>query len=508
MQRHSQNRNSVLRESALICAVASMLFGASAVQAEAGDVNVRILVKPSHGHTCAADSLYFLLKAEGKSSEGERTLRDMMLPGYHGVSAEQLMAVANQRGLPVEGIRTDLDSLRQQPAPAILHVNGNHYIVLAGVDGDRLVVFDNRIGLFDCTQDWFNRTYNWEGEAIVPMGRREAKVWLQTPWRFGTIGGGVGILLGLLLPSLLQRRPVKAIVPAPVTAGRPGLSLIELLVVIAIVALLVGLTLSAVQRVRASASRASCMNNMRQIGLALHQYHDARGALPPGVRDDTGKEPFPFMAWSARILPYIDQQPLWERTEKAYAADPWFKSNPPHIGFSTLVRTFACPADERTLHISTLNSFPVALTSYLGVEGINQYRWDGTLYLDSRVRFSDITDGSANTLLVGERPPSRDEVFGWWYAGWGQEKDGSGDMLLGVREKNARGYNNCPPGPYNFQPGEFNNQCDMFHFWSPHPGGSNFAFADGSVRFLRYSADSIMPALSVVKLSHPSRASN
>jgi prepilin-type N-terminal cleavage/methylation domain-containing protein/prepilin-type processing-associated H-X9-DG protein len=283
-----------------------------------------------------------------------------------------------------------------------------------------------------------------------------------------------------------------------------GFTLIELLVVIGIIGVLFGLAFAAIQIARASALRSQCSNNLRQIGLALHHHHDTQGAFPSGVSYQGGMDPFLFMSWQARLLPFLEQQDLWNATVQAFAQSRRFSENPPHVGFATLVPVYSCAADSRTgevaeapLQFGSAETVRVALTAYLGVEGVDQSELDGTLYVDSHTRMADIRDGTSNTLLVGERPPSADKSFGWWYGGAGQNLDGSADEVLGVREFNTgNNATGCPPGPYHFRPGSITNQCDVFHFWSLHPGGAHFLLADGSVHFLSYSADSVLPALS------------
>lgn len=279
---------------------------------------------------------------------------------------------------------------------------------------------------------------------------------------------------------------------------RSALTLVELLVVIAIIAVLLGLLLPAVQRVRDAANRMRCINNLHQIGLALHNYHDVHHCFPPGVSYRGGTDPAPYMSWNTRLLPFLEQDNLWRQALQAFIEDKDFVDNPPHLGFATVMNVYACPADPRTLDVGLARgTYEVAFTAYLGVSGSNQFRKDGILYLNSQIGLAVVTDGSSNTLMVGERPPSADLWLGWWYAGWGQSQDGSCDMVMSVRERNI-GFDGlgCPMGPYLFGPGRVQNQCDAFHFWSLHiGGGANFLFADGSVHFLLYSAAPIMPAL-------------
>ncbi len=281
--------------------------------------------------------------------------------------------------------------------------------------------------------------------------------------------------------------------------ARRGFTLLELLVVIAILAVLAGLLLGGVQKVRAAAARTKCANNLRQLGLALQGYHDARGALPPGNSADRPANPYPFASWAAFVLPHVEQGESWRQLQAAYSQDRYF-ATPPHATYRARpLALFGCPADARTPGPSTRYTkagAPYALTAYLGVMGRTALSEDGVLYSDSKVRLTDIRDGTSSTLLAGERPPDAGEEMGWCYAGVGQLDTGSLDSVLGVRETNQWVVaKNCFRGPYNFGPGSVDNVCDAFHFWSLHPGGANFAFCDGSVRFLTYAADAMMPAL-------------
>lgn len=328
-----------------------------------------------------------------------------------------------------------------------------------------------------------------EPEGIV--WPRETNWWL---W-FGLLAGAIALIA---LGRFLWRRQRSKQLAASAN-GRSGFTLVELLVVIAIIAVLVALLLPAVQAVRQTAIRAECLNNLKQIGLAAHQYHDSRKALPPGMRYQNFQDPHLMSSWLTELLPYLDQQNLWSLTEAAYKQQFLPFKDPPHVGLGTVIGLFVCPADGRafSLQLAKKQNIRVAFTCYLGVSGRDLTTEDGVLYRDSRIRLTDISDGTSNTLLAGERPPSADFQFGWWYAGEGQKATGSCDMILGVEEQNVLPITvgSCGPGTYRYGPGRVHNQCDMFHFWSLHAGGGHFLMADGSVHFLAYSAAPILPAL-------------
>jgi prepilin-type N-terminal cleavage/methylation domain-containing protein/prepilin-type processing-associated H-X9-DG protein len=287
-----------------------------------------------------------------------------------------------------------------------------------------------------------------------------------------------------------------------------GFTLIELLIVIALIAILIALFLPAVQKVRAAAYTAQCQNNLKQIGVALHHYHDNERHFPMGLQNDYNR-PHWYLSWMARLLPYMEQEPLAQTIEPEYVRvqNPWgnftlpeFGGAFPHQGLSAEMSLYKCPQDIRDLLAAAVdfgygNSGTVAFTSYLGISGTASTTDDGILYNFSRVRLADITDGSSSTLMVGERPPSADLIFGWWYAGAGYDGMGTGDVIQGARETDYAVHFGCPPENIGMRPGSVWDNCDQTHFWSLHPYGANYLFADGSVRFLSNDVDPILPAL-------------
>ncbi len=342
----------------------------------------------------------------------------------------------------------------------------------------------------------------------------------------------------------------------------PGFTLIELLVVIAIIGVLVSLLLPAVQKVREAANRTQCLNNLKQIGLALHNYHDTYNRFPPSL--DEAKYPVgpakyygaprtgwtTYWSWLALIMPFIEQQNLWNQAYQWAQQDPvagtpaWTPSGtwywwpwgdfwngasavPANPALGTPVKIYLCPSEPRNLTIEYIAQGPggtdvsaIAYTEYLGVDGIqgqdaNGSKWpvgdkSGILvnsdFQARRINFASITDGTTHTLLVGERPPSADLFWGWWFAGAGFDGSGVGDVTLGAREtlyaanvqvtSTSGGPSTpCPASKVGFQPGTINDLCDQVHFWSWHPGGANWLFGDGSARFIAYSMNDVLPQM-------------
>jgi prepilin-type N-terminal cleavage/methylation domain-containing protein/prepilin-type processing-associated H-X9-DG protein len=298
---------------------------------------------------------------------------------------------------------------------------------------------------------------------------------------------------------------------------RPGFTLIELLVVIAIIAILIALLLPAVQKVREAAARTRCKNNLHNVALACHNFHDSRGYFPLAVESFDSTNRHYYWSWMAQILPYVEQDNLYAQAD-AYAAtqtNPWRAPGNPALG--QFLSVWTCPSDSRQLVTSVVVSpgytVNVGFTGVLGVNGTGKGRNDGVI-CNMKVTMVGVSDGTSSTLMLGERPPSNNLRFGWWFAGAGYRdgltspfQDGTGDVTLGTDDVNyptaMRRYPtnatngvamDCAANKYQFQPGLLTDDCDQCHFWSLHPNGANFAFADGSVRYLTHSSAALMPA--------------
>ena len=291
---------------------------------------------------------------------------------------------------------------------------------------------------------------------------------------------------------------------------KSGFTLIELLVVIAIIAILIGLLLPAVQKIRDAASRMKCSNNLKQMGLALHNFHDTYGKLPQGV-ENPGERPtkyyHPYWSWLAQMMEFYEQDNLYRvadtwahGTTYQYQWWPWggfwlSPPSPPNPALSVLLPLMQCPADNRVFSTIDGGGMMVALTSYVGTGGLRSDYYSqpapqdksGVFRVATAKKLLDITDGLSNTLMAGERPPSVDLYYGWWFAGAGYDGSGCGDVILGAVEIGYASSMGCPVTKVGFQIGDINQPCDQVHFWSLHAGGANFLRCDGSARFLTYN---------------------
>jgi prepilin-type processing-associated H-X9-DG protein len=283
---------------------------------------------------------------------------------------------------------------------------------------------------------------------------------------------------------------------------RLGGTLIEVLVVIGVIGVLVGLILPAVNQVRATATRTRCQNNLRQIGLALHQYHDAHGRLPPEPPSANPGDANATLSWMALILPHIEQDALYRTSIAASLSDPDPLHNLPHVGMATVMPMYICPSDSR-LREPLTDQFGVraGFTSYIGILGIlprgTSRVKDGVLGGRPGVRFAEITDGLSQTIAVGERPPPDNLQAGWWYPGFNADGVGLRGPNNGIVLGGVFLFANAPCGSIRgtFGPGRTAVPCDRYHIWSLHPGGANLLLADGAVRFFPYAAEPTIIAM-------------
>jgi prepilin-type processing-associated H-X9-DG protein len=289
-----------------------------------------------------------------------------------------------------------------------------------------------------------------------------------------------------------------------------------LLLVIAVIGILVAILLPAVQQAREAARRTQCANNLHQLGLALTNFEVAFGSFPPAMFQSWNNVPNNYnqppdysngtinqFSWMARILPYLEQAPLYNAINFAEWPFPHPSTGLPDGGFVndrtlTVLQCPSFPGDRVPIVVDFSPPASFAFTHYLGVNGTDAFRYDGILHVNSRVRATDVKDGTSNTLLVGERPPTYDGYAGWWLAGSGWYPwFGAADVVLGTEERIAVAGETTPTGPQShYQRGTFHFEDDGYgwdkhawHFWSAHPDGAYFLFADGHVSFIPYAVD-------------------
>ena len=265
-----------------------------------------------------------------------------------------------------------------------------------------------------------------------------------------------------------------------------GFTLIELLVVIAVIAILIALLLPAVQQAREAARRSQCQNNLKQIGLALHNYHETNQCLPMG-----SSNPGSVGSWGMMLslMPQFERKALFATANtrnqdccsELLAVQAMNKPNPADVSLPFLF----CPSDPKGNILLTSGpptpTFPCGKLfafNYLGVSGAvhsgcgNTSAGRGVFFTRSKIRVGDITDGTSSTLAIGERGIPSDLAWGWSICG-GLECEHYLSSQIGL--SSAR---NLPSG-----------SGIETHFSSWHVGGAYFLLADGHVRFLNNSID-------------------
>lgn len=305
---------------------------------------------------------------------------------------------------------------------------------------------------------------------------------------------------------------------------RHAFTLIELLVVIAIIAILIALLVPAVQKVREAAARVQCQNNLRQIGTAMHNYEGVYKRFPPGLNlpissasgavfssnslvtsGKIGPPPIAnqFGSWMIYILPYIEQEALYKKldlSQREYA-----NCNGPNSPGATVLSIYQCPSDHMPSPVVTYVTGGV--TYYFGANSyfanggtkswfIGTATFDGMFQINSRITIGGVSDGTSNTLMVGERH-SLDPVWadlpnrrGWAWANYNAPQDCLGGTLRPINYTIPTTFTDPPP---------FSEQDNrLSSFGSAHSGGASFVFADGSVRFLTLISTADLPTLNLL----------
>jgi prepilin-type N-terminal cleavage/methylation domain-containing protein/prepilin-type processing-associated H-X9-DG protein len=277
-----------------------------------------------------------------------------------------------------------------------------------------------------------------------------------------------------------------------------GFTLIELLVVIAVISLLVAFLLPAVQGAREAARRMQCVNNLKQLGVALHSYESTYRAFPPGYVsnfDASGNDTGPGWGWALLLLPQIEQKPLFDAVNLNLPIED--AGNP--TCRLTRIAVYLCPSDDqapswlamkRDASGTPIRSIcQVASANYVGMYGTSDpgIDGDGVFFRDSFITIAAILDGTAYTIAAGERGHSLGEAT--WVGSV------TGAALFPV-DNDGIGYPRVESGPGiilghaggNLGPGDPNAEVNQFY--SRHPGGVNFLFCDGHVSFLKTTLNS------------------
>jgi prepilin-type N-terminal cleavage/methylation domain-containing protein/prepilin-type processing-associated H-X9-DG protein len=278
---------------------------------------------------------------------------------------------------------------------------------------------------------------------------------------------------------------------------RRAFTLIELLVVISIIGVLIALLLPAVQSAREAARRGQCVNNLKQIGLALHNYESVQRTLPPGyvsAFDASGTDLGPGWGWASMILPQMEQSPTFASINFSVGIE--FAAN--QTARMVRFQTFLCPSDRvepswAAVDRDLLTGAPkrvicqIASSNYIGMNGVSEPGPDGEglFFRNSNVAFRDITDGLSQTIAIGERSHFLGPAT-WTGSVTGallydDDGDAVGTPTLETGPGMILGHSGEGAGPGA-------NRSEPNQFYSLHAGrGVNFMFADGHVVFLKYS---------------------